>query len=106
MPFLMSFIASIATSIFDKVGSYLAKRGLIVAAIVTVFVAGTAAMYSALTSLANSVAPVLPAVVVTASTWVVPDNLGACVSAYLGARLARALYDANMRLLHMKASAS
>ena len=100
--FLARLIGVALTFLVSFFFEYLSKRLAIVAAVVAGIAALTGAFFLAISSLIQSVAPLLPPQFNQACSLVVPDNFPALVSIVFSAHVLRFAYEWNVKVLHMK----
>jgi len=102
LPWLAGVIASAFAGLFAWFMTFVTKRFAIVAAGLVIIVTLTASLYAGLGALVATVAVTLPPSLVGHVGLFMPSNLGACVSIYVAARLARWAYDWNVKIIQMK----
>lgn len=93
MTAIISFFASLLTGALGFLTAVTAKEIALRTAFVAVAVGFLAVVYGGLSALISSTVAALPVILTAPISWVVPDNFGACVTAYLGAHLAIYVYE-------------
>ncbi|WP_027330241.1 DUF5455 family protein [Marinimicrobium agarilyticum] len=102
IPWLAGVLGSLMFSVVQLFAKYLTKRLALVAAAVVLTLGLTASFLLAIEGMINAVAPAVPDYFATAASWVVPDQTPAIVSAVVAARLARWVYEWNVKVIQWK----
>ena len=102
MPVLAGLLSGLFFSIVGFLGKFLTKKLAVVVALIAAIVALTSAVYSAITGLFAGIEYVMPQAIVNASCWILPDNMKACVSAMVVAKIFAYGYIWNVRIIQYK----
>lgn len=99
MPWLISLVGNLAAFF----GLQLAKKTVLIGVVIAASVALTLAMGVAITNLLGSITAALPTDLASGAAFL-PSNTSACISAVISAKVARFIYDWNMKNLEMASS--
>ncbi len=99
MPWLINLVGSLA----GFFGIQLAKKTALITVMLAASVALTLALAVAITNLLGGITAALPTDL-SAGAAFLPSNTSACISAVLTAKVARFIYDWNMKNLEMASS--
>lgn len=106
IPWLVTVIAGFLSSIFGAVLSfisqYISHKAASFILFVTLIGASSAGFLALISSLMDSIVVDVPDFVRLAAQLVIPENAGACVSVMVSGRLARLVYDWNVKAIQYK----
>lgn len=102
LPWLAAVIAGIVSSVFSYAAKFISKRVAVVLVAIGLIAASTTAFIALVNSLVSSLSVVVPPFLSLAVSLVVPDNTAACVSVLISARIARWVYEWNVRVIQYK----
>lgn len=89
---LAGFLAKLFGKNLDFFADVITKRVALTAAVIGIIIGMMATLYAGVTAILNGIVYIMPDFIVTAASWIVPDNLNECVFAYLAAETAIAVY--------------
>lgn len=93
-------------SILGWLTAGVARKAGTIAAAVAAFVYFAAEMKTAIDGLIAGIAVAIPADILTAASWIIPSNAGACIAAIVSGHLARWAFDVAVLGVRTKASAT
>lgn len=99
---LASFLVSLFTSAVSFFMQYVTRRLAIIAAVVAAIGALTTAFFGTMYFLMSQIASVAPDFVVHAYSLCVPSNFPLLFSIWISARLARWVYEWNVKVVQMR----
>lgn len=102
IPWLLAGIGSIAGSFLGHMSRDTLKKLVIIAKVVAALVVFIAAIFTTLTALVNGIAAVAPPGLNQAASMIVPDNITLIVSTLVSARIARWVYEWNVKIIQYR----
>lgn len=102
---LFGVVADLALVAVGWFTAWMAKRGLIMIAVATLFATLVAGFYTAINAAVSALSVTLPTYFAQSCDLFLPSNCAACVSAYCATVVARFVYDQGVILLQLRTSA-
>ncbi len=100
--FFATFLAELFTRLISSGLEYASKRLFIIASMLVVLASFVSAFYFLMRTTISGLSSLLPPFFSQAASLVVPDNTYALMSVYITARLARFVYEWNIKVLQWR----
>lgn len=102
IPWLLGGISAVLVGVIGHLSRDTLKKLVIIAKVVAGLVVFIAALFSALSAIADGLSIISPPGLAQAASMVVPDNLLLIVSTLVSARIVRWVYEWNVKILQFR----
>lgn len=102
MPILASYLGTLIFGVAGWLGTWLTKRIAILIAVIGMVVTLTAGIIFSLESAISVLSQAIPNNILIGASWVWPSNANVCIAAIGSAKIAKWVYEWNIKIIQYK----